>query len=56
MKLTPEQRIERLERLLDKLCFALERRGTEQDGNWGRPNFSEELREIRAALEDRGDG
>ena len=40
--------------LLDKLCFALERRGTAQDGNWGWPRFEDELTEIRTAIRKRG--
>lgn len=44
------ERIEKIEKALDDLCSALQRRGTEQDGSWGYPQFHEELTQIRLAL------
>lgn len=37
--------------IVAKLVEALERKGTEQDGNWGYPMFKEELAEIKAELQ-----
>lgn len=42
-----DQRMKRLETAFDRLCDALKRRGTEQDGNWGHPPFNTELELIR---------
>lgn len=33
-----------------KLIDAIRRRGTEQDGNWGWPTFTEELKDIENIL------
>jgi hypothetical protein len=44
------ERLDRLEKMLDKLCFALQRKETEQSGNWGWPSFYEELIEIREKM------
>jgi hypothetical protein len=35
---------------LVRLCDALLRQGTEQDGNWGWPTFHKEIEEIKASL------
>gem|GEM_PF-3068160 len=42
-----DEQVAKLADLLDKLCDALFRRGTEQDGNWGWPKFTDEVQEIR---------
>jgi len=47
-----EARIRRLENMLDALCDALLRQGSEQDGNWGYPPFETDLKTIRAELAD----
>lgn len=50
------ERIAKLEKALDDLCSALQRRGTEQDGNWGWPAFHEELTQIRLSLRQQEQG
>lgn len=44
-------RIDRLERLVLKLAEALERKDTEQDGNWGWPTFFQELHDVKKTLQ-----
>ena len=39
-----------IEAALVRLCDALLRQGTEQDGNWGWPTFHKEVKEIKTAL------
>jgi hypothetical protein len=48
--MTIEERLERLEGVVIKLCDALQRKGTERDGNWGYPRFEQELVEIKTDL------
>jgi hypothetical protein len=45
-----EERIDRLERLLDAMADALMRKDTEQDGNWGFPPFPVDMQAIRDEL------
>lgn len=42
------RRLDRLERLMVKLCWALSREGSDQDGNWGHLPYGEILDKIRA--------
>lgn len=48
--MTSEQRIERLERLLNDLACALCRQGTELDGNWSWPYSRDEFQRIALEL------
>jgi hypothetical protein len=48
--MTDSERIIRLERVVAMLMDALDRRGTERDGNWGYPTFITELRGLRFYL------
>lgn len=50
--MTAQERINRLERIVAILMDALDRKGTERDGNWGYPPFKAELAELRFALSD----
>lgn len=38
--------------MMAKLLYALKRRGTMQDGNWGYPSFSDEIEEMLKSLEN----
>lgn len=44
------QRIDRLERLVCKMADAMLRRGTDQDGGYGFPSSTTEMREVLAEL------
>lgn len=48
--MSDEKRIADLEVALCRLIGALLRQGTEQDGNWGWPTFSQEIRDILHSL------
>jgi hypothetical protein len=45
-------RCDQLEDIVLKLLDALDRKGTEQDGNWGRPSFHDEVKELKLRLLD----
>lgn len=44
--MSDSERIDRLERIIVTLAWALARQGTESDGNWGYTSFGQTLREI----------
>jgi hypothetical protein len=48
--MTDAERINRLEILVAKLASALYRQDSEQNGNWGWPNFHKEMGDIQRAL------
>jgi hypothetical protein len=46
--MTDAERLDRLEKLLVRLCWALSRQGTDADGNYGFKSYGEILGEIVA--------
>jgi hypothetical protein len=50
--MTDQERIDRLEQVIVKLCWALARQGTDADGNYGHKSFGKILSEIVAEFPD----